>query len=157
MEVNRSFIADSPMDLNLKLYVVGNNIGAVNLTDKKSAQLVQEWFLQANQEICRAQPSLRGIFRGSVMLDYPQKKIFMRLVNRLHEKAKLLKSDREFPKELNNMDRMTWECNNYKLLLEELQNKVELPSYQPTGRSIKMGFENIFNTAPLSPPSDGAS
>lgn len=113
---NSWFVDNLPIDKILKNEIIQTNISSVRQLNRIYKKFVDDLFENANNEIQAKLPSLKVVAQKDP--NSSQIKIFMRLVNHLHDKAEKLGFDEQAPK---NEDRLMWEFAHYSLFLEKIQ------------------------------------
>lgn len=76
---------DLPKDIIIDIINRTDNIESISQVNKQLAQIAMKWFEMANLEIQKLYPELKVIIEKRRLNNTPEKKIFMILVNRLHD------------------------------------------------------------------------
>ncbi len=96
---------------------------SLKLVDKKLSKFSEIWFKDVIQELAELYPPLKNILKESTEKHIPAQKIFMRMVNNLHDTAKAMNCDIEPSDDLKPFERLIWEGRNYKTLLNNIRTK----------------------------------
>lgn len=117
-----SLITIMPKEIVYNFVEFSQSTGSSKLVNKEFNETAMFCFKQANREIAKIFPPLNKIF--TVRKDTTSScKLFMQLVNRLHDEAKILGCDEKAPNELTSSKRINWECENYNVLANKVAVK----------------------------------
>lgn len=138
-----------PREIILSCFESANNVGALFVLNKRCRTIVKElYFPKFNQEITKDFPFLEKKLNSSRKEKCSETKIFIRLVNHLHDKAKCLGCEIQPSKKLTPMRRMIWECNHTEALSSRILNHVQFLKFFEKDKNT-LFFQEILELFPL--------
>jgi hypothetical protein len=143
-------VNELPLNPDVLFYLCKNHPSAcvsLSETTKPTRKIALRCFQQADYQILNAFPSHSfGIDNSDIPLN-DAIKIFMRLVNQLHDEAQRLDADPRFS-QIPSSERLGWEYANFKDLVQKIQIRTEAIKLQDFHTFVKAIAQEIHVAIP---------
>ncbi len=118
-------INDLPFEIYYNDHLKDVILNSNNITDKKLGLISESFFRRTNEYIVKIFPKLQNKVIDKKPIGYSHKKIFMCLVNNLHDKAVKFHCNKKPPAHLNPVERIRWELDHFVELSLEIKKEKE--------------------------------
>ncbi len=134
---DQNFFNTVPKDI---LYNIFRDVpkGAL-LVNKRLNDFAKDFFKVNNEQIISLYPRLKNVFEEKKLKNMSHFAIFMQLINRLHDQAKIMNCDQTFNNEKE--FRVLWEHQNFQNLAIAVNN-----AYQTNRRMMAYDFMKFVDT-----------